>query len=235
MALDSMAYSPEYAIGFFLVMMFIFFFAIAVYVYMALAMMATAKKLNTEQPWLAWIPIANVFLFAKMAKKAYWPIYVFLSGIVIYIALIFIDILYIVVSNPNAISETMNYTNRSVFFFVAIAISYITGILFLTYSTKWLMVICERLRKPKEWAIIIFVLAIVYYFFNLLYIFDLAATLASIFSVIVAVIMFIWSTIVWGILAWDNTAVESDKVESNKVKTHKIEIRKNAKKHSVKK
>ena len=41
----------------------------AVYVYMALVWMTIAKKLKYDKPWLAWIPIANVFLLPILAKK----------------------------------------------------------------------------------------------------------------------------------------------------------------------
>ena len=42
------------------------------YVYMALCLMFIAQKTGTKYPWLAWIPIANVFLMAMIAKKPWW-------------------------------------------------------------------------------------------------------------------------------------------------------------------
>ena len=39
---------------------------IVVYVYFALAWMTIAKKLKYKKPWLAWIPLANYFLFSKL-------------------------------------------------------------------------------------------------------------------------------------------------------------------------
>ncbi len=42
---------------------------IIVYVYVALCLMFIAQKTDTPYPWLAWIPIANVFLMAMIAKK----------------------------------------------------------------------------------------------------------------------------------------------------------------------
>ena len=48
--------------------------AIAVYIYSALAFMKIAKRTNTEPAWLAWIPIANLYLFSKIAKMHWWPI-----------------------------------------------------------------------------------------------------------------------------------------------------------------
>ncbi|MEK6967922.1 MAG: hypothetical protein AABX51_04805 [Nanoarchaeota archaeon] len=41
---------------------------IALYVYMAFALMTIAKKTKTNNAWLAWIPIANIFLMANIAK-----------------------------------------------------------------------------------------------------------------------------------------------------------------------
>jgi len=53
--------------------MFVFFLiALAFYVYMALALMTIAKKTNTENAWLAWIPILNIFLMLNIAKKPLW-------------------------------------------------------------------------------------------------------------------------------------------------------------------
>lgn len=52
--------------------MFMFLIAVAIYVYGALAWMTIAKKLKYDKPWLAWIPIANMFLLPILAKKP-WP------------------------------------------------------------------------------------------------------------------------------------------------------------------
>lgn len=48
---------------------FLIFFAIALYVYTAFAFMEIAKKLKYDKPWLAWIPVANIFLIPILAKK----------------------------------------------------------------------------------------------------------------------------------------------------------------------
>jgi len=54
-------------IGLFFVMFFVI--SVAVYVYMALTLMTIARKLKYDKPWLAWIPIANLFLLPILAKK----------------------------------------------------------------------------------------------------------------------------------------------------------------------
>lgn len=42
------------------------------YVYLALALQTIAKKTNTENPWMAWIPIINIILMLNIAKKPLW-------------------------------------------------------------------------------------------------------------------------------------------------------------------
>lgn len=46
--------------------------SIVVYIYAAIALMAIAKKTKTKNGWLAFIPIANVYLIAKMADLSGW-------------------------------------------------------------------------------------------------------------------------------------------------------------------
>ena len=59
----------------------IFFFvgmALLGYLYVALALQTIAVKTATPNPWLAWIPIANVFLMLGIAKKPMWWFLLFL-------------------------------------------------------------------------------------------------------------------------------------------------------------
>jgi hypothetical protein len=55
--------------GFLMVFVVLF---LVFYVYMALALSAIAAKTHTENPWLAWIPIANIILMLNIAKKPVW-------------------------------------------------------------------------------------------------------------------------------------------------------------------
>lgn len=58
------------------------FFVVAVisYVYFALALMTIAKKTNTPNAWLAWIPIANVYLMTQVAElPAWWTLAILLA------------------------------------------------------------------------------------------------------------------------------------------------------------
>ena len=60
-------------------MMFIWLIVCAaLYVYFALALSTIAKKTNTENAWMAWVPIANVILMLNVAKKPIWWIILFL-------------------------------------------------------------------------------------------------------------------------------------------------------------
>jgi hypothetical protein len=52
------------------------------YVYMGLALQTIAKKTNTENGWLAWIPIANIILMLNIARKPIWWIVLFLIPLV---------------------------------------------------------------------------------------------------------------------------------------------------------
>jgi uncharacterized membrane protein len=77
------------------VMMFVFLVIFAVfYVYFALALQTIAKKTNTENAWLAWIPIVNIILMLNIAKKRLWwfillliPLVNIVIGIIVWMAI----------------------------------------------------------------------------------------------------------------------------------------------------
>ena len=73
--------------GFFLVFLIC---GLAFYVFAALAIQTIAKKTNTENGWLAWIPIANLVLLINIAKKPLWWIILFLIPIANIVAAIVI-------------------------------------------------------------------------------------------------------------------------------------------------
>ena len=58
------------------------FVSIASYIWIALCLYIIAKKTNTENPWMAWIPIANVILACQIAGKPWWWIFLFLIPLV---------------------------------------------------------------------------------------------------------------------------------------------------------
>ena len=50
------------------------------YVYVAFALMTVARKLKEEPAWLAWIPIANLWLMWKVSGTEQWSFWLVLAG-----------------------------------------------------------------------------------------------------------------------------------------------------------
>ena len=55
---------------------------VALYIYLALCLQILAEKTNTPNSWLAWIPIADIFLMLQIAQKPLWWFLLFLIPIV---------------------------------------------------------------------------------------------------------------------------------------------------------
>ncbi len=72
--------------GFLLIFAFI---GIAIYAYTALVLMTIAKKTKTKNGWLAWIPIANIYLMTQIAKMPGWLTAIFVLAVIPYIGIIF--------------------------------------------------------------------------------------------------------------------------------------------------
>ncbi len=71
--------------------------SIAIYIYFAVALLTIAKKTNTPNAWLAFIPIANVYLMTQVAKLPAWwtlavllPLFPFIGAIAMWAVLIYI-------------------------------------------------------------------------------------------------------------------------------------------------
>jgi hypothetical protein len=74
---------PVASLGFvFLLLGILSVLAIAFYVYTSLAYVAIAKKLGMKNPYLAWVPGANMYLMAQMAEMPTWPAFLMI-GLVI--------------------------------------------------------------------------------------------------------------------------------------------------------
>jgi hypothetical protein len=71
-------------------LLFVCIIALAAYVYMALALQTIAQKTNTQNGWLAWIPIANIVLMLNIARKPVWWILLCLIPLVNIIIIIMI-------------------------------------------------------------------------------------------------------------------------------------------------
>jgi hypothetical protein len=71
--------------------LFIFLiFGLVMYVYVALALQTIAQKTDTENAWLAWIPIANIVLMLNIAKKPIWWIILFFIPLVSFVMAIIV-------------------------------------------------------------------------------------------------------------------------------------------------
>lgn len=78
---------PPAAVGGMLSFLFVLF--VVLYVYLALAVQTIATKTNTENAWLAWVPIANLFLLLNIAKKpVWWLILLFIPLVSIVVAIL---------------------------------------------------------------------------------------------------------------------------------------------------
>lgn len=70
------------------IIVFILLFLLAYYIYMSFCVYRIAKKTNTPDAWLAWIPILDIFLSLQLARKpAWWIVWFFIpvANIVAYI------------------------------------------------------------------------------------------------------------------------------------------------------
>jgi Ca2+/Na+ antiporter len=63
-------------------LMFILVVVLVTYIYMAICLQTIAKKTNTPDGWLAWIPIANCVLMLNIAHKPVWWIVLMLIPLV---------------------------------------------------------------------------------------------------------------------------------------------------------
>ena len=61
---------------------FVVIICVLSYVYHSLAIQTIANKTNTENGWLAWIPIANLILLLNIARKPVWWIVLLLIPLV---------------------------------------------------------------------------------------------------------------------------------------------------------
>jgi len=55
--------------------LFALIIGLAAYIYCALALMKIAKRTKTDKAWLAWIPIANLYLLIKIGGLQWWLIF----------------------------------------------------------------------------------------------------------------------------------------------------------------
>lgn len=46
--------------------------SLVIYVYLAFTLMILARRLSASNIWMAWVPIANMYLMTKMANLPWW-------------------------------------------------------------------------------------------------------------------------------------------------------------------
>ena len=70
------------------------FWGLAVYFWLALTLHVIANKTDTHNSWLAWIPIANLYLMCKVAGRSGWwtilffiPLVNLVLGVIIWMAI----------------------------------------------------------------------------------------------------------------------------------------------------
>lgn len=119
-----------YFLIFYLVFIGILF--VASYIYIALAYSRLAKKTHTSPSWLAWIPIANVFLITKMARMHWWPMLLAIPLLIVIPAFFISKILFVII--------------------LVIAILCAIALCVFTYIWNWK--IFERVGKPGWWVLL---------------------------------------------------------------------------------
>lgn len=67
-----------------------FIIIVGVYVFFAFTMMTIANKLGTENAWMAWVPLLNLYLLVRMADKPGWWFILFLVPLVNFIVGIYV-------------------------------------------------------------------------------------------------------------------------------------------------
>lgn len=72
-------------VAIFLASVILIIIAIAIYVFWAIALMTIANKTKTKNAWLAWIPIANIYLTVRIAKLNGWWTLAFLLPVIPYV------------------------------------------------------------------------------------------------------------------------------------------------------
>lgn len=78
-------------------MIFALVFLAVLYIYTAICLMKIAKKTNTPNAWMAWIPIINLFLMVQIAKKPMWWVALFLLAFIPFVGGIIVLVLSIII------------------------------------------------------------------------------------------------------------------------------------------
>lgn len=148
-------------------------FVLALYVYFSLTMMIVAKRLKTKRPWLAWIPVANIFLLTSMAKLPWWPMLFLIPSIILFI-------IYMI--------------NGAYWAMVSMMLVSLIPSLYSTYC--WIK-ICEFRKRPR-WFVYPLVIATLLSVVSIFFEETVTGLVISVFNLLFSV----WFMVVLGILAW---------------------------------
>jgi hypothetical protein len=107
---------------------FAFIIGIGIYIYFALTLMTVAKKTGTKHPWLAWIPIANIFLLVNIAEGQWWPILIAILAPILMLIPVVGMVLFVIVH-----------------------------ILFVIYMFAVLWKICGKRNRPGWWVLLLLI------------------------------------------------------------------------------
>ena len=192
-----------------LVYLFVILLAIGIYIYSAFALMAIAKKTNTEPAWLAWIPVANMVLVSRIAKMHWWPVLLMIP------AMMFFGVGYVFI--------LLNQTTLGI---ILMSIYALMVMWFGVYCTIWYWKMFEAVNRPGWWSLTAYVPTAVYL---VTYIISMAfeSPLILIPGMLISVIGSVMYLILLGIAAWSDSPGSKPAVVTkisdlkNKVKNNK--------------
>ncbi len=102
-------------------------------IYTSFAFMSLAKKTGTEKPWLAFIPIAKIYLVSKIAQMSSWPMLLLLIIVPSFFLIYF----------PWAAPLTL--------------VALISGLIFFIFTLIWEWKVFERVGCPGWWVLTFFI------------------------------------------------------------------------------
>lgn len=114
------------------IFIFIILLLVAVHIYTSLAYIRIARKTKTEPAWLAWIPIANLYLMSKIAKMHWWPMLFMIPFLLLFPVFFVSKILFLILIIPAMICIIV----QTVYWFI------------------WNWKIFERVGKPGWWILL---------------------------------------------------------------------------------
>ncbi len=124
-------FASGFAGGFMLVIVLVIL--LGLYIYTSIVYMCLARKTGESPAWLAWIPVANIYLWAKIARVHWWPI--------VFVLLPVLTVLLIIVG---------------VYSLTLVALSWLGVIVWVFVSFFWHIKIFDRVGRPEWWALSLF-------------------------------------------------------------------------------